>query len=625
MKKLTIFTAITALSILPFLSRATFDPVQDDRKYQVQIDLTGIVDDQIQVEFVVPLIMENEVIYNMPRMVPGTYKVYDFGQFVNDFVAIGGRGDTLEVEQLNTNQWKIKNAQSLYKIVYWADDTFDDKGSNVFAPAGSNFDDKVNLLNNFTFLGYLDGFKDLPYEYSVVKPTGFVATTSLDLTSTNAEIDVFSANDYFELHDCPILYALPDTASTNVVGTHIKVGVYSPEGNFKAEEILNSLAPVFNAAAEYLDGDLPAEKYTVIMYGMTLAQAMSGSGALEHHTSTVVNLPDISDKMIRMFDEGGMEQMVRDIVSHEFFHIVTPLNIHSQQIADFDFMLPQMSNHLWLFEGVTEYNANISQVRSGVITEEIFMNNMRMKMKNDRSYNGDIPFTVMSKFALSYFEDQYTNVYEKGALIGMCLDLTLRQGSDGKYGLPQLLMELSATYGKDTFFVDDQLFDIISAQSKNESVREFFARHVEGAEPLPLQELLANVGYDYQAEKTSVNISTGDLRVKFKNDQTVVVGYNKKDPFIFELGILRRDVLVSVNGTELTEENAQNVLEEFKSNTKVGDDVEFVVMRTTSGKSKKIKLNAKAQNATKTVRDYLKVKENPTEKQLEMKKAWLNK
>ncbi len=623
MKNLLKKTIITLTALTPYVTNAQFNPTQDDRKYQVQIDLTQVVEDRVYVEFVVPLMMEDEVIYNMPRMVPGTYKVYDFGRFVNDFYAIGGRGDTLEVEKLNQNQWKISGAQNLYKIVYWADDTYDEKGDDIFAPAGTNFDERVNLLNSFTFLGYLDGFKDLPFEYTVIKPTGFVATSSLDFVSTDAEKDVFTAEDYFELHDCPILYATPDTASVNVVGTRISVGVYSPAGNLKAQEIIDGLVPVFNAAAEYLDGDLPAEKYTVIIYGMNLQQSIMGVGALEHHTSTVVNLPDISDKMMRMFDEGGMQQMIRDIVSHEFFHIVTPLNIHSQQIADYDFMNPQMSEHLWLYEGVTEYNANISQVRAGVLTQGQFMANMKDKMRNSAGFNEYIPFTVASKFALTFCEDQYLNVYEKGALIGMCLDLTLRQEQDGNYGLPQLLMELSATYGKDTFFLDDQLFDIIAAQSKNASAREFFARHVEGAEPLPFQELFATVGYDYQAKKTTVGISTGDMRLDYKNNQVVIAGYNKKDSFIKDLGVRRRDVLVSVNGTKLTQENYGSFLENYKASATPGDDVEFVVLRTVSGKQKKFKLTTQARNVEKTIKNYLVPIENPTAEQLELRKKWM--
>jgi predicted metalloprotease with PDZ domain len=67
------------------------------------------------------------------------------------------------------------------------------------------------------------------------------------------------------------------------------------------------------------------------------------------------------------------EELVKsmmDVVSHEFFHIVTPLTIHSKEIQDFDYNDPKMSEHLWMYEGVTEYFANLFQINQGLIDEE---------------------------------------------------------------------------------------------------------------------------------------------------------------------------------------------------------------------------------------------------------------
>ena len=63
-----------------------------------------------------------------------------------------------------------------------------------------------------------------------------------------------------------------------------------------------------------------------------------------------------------------MNQQLRDFAAHEFFHIVTPLNIHSEQIQPFNFTNPEMSRHLWLYEGMTEYFAGNAQVKAGLIT-----------------------------------------------------------------------------------------------------------------------------------------------------------------------------------------------------------------------------------------------------------------
>ena len=253
-------TLFLLICFIPLWAAAEFLPVQNDERYQVQVDLTRIVDGKVRVEVVVPVLSDSIAVYNMPVMVPGTYKIYNFGRFVNDLVATGGRGDTLETRKLNDNQWQISNARDLYKIEYWVNSTFEGKGGQVFAPAGTKISEEVFLLNNFGFVGYMDGLRDLKFEYHIRKSKAYAGTSSLPSLSVSDSLDIYLAADYFELHDCPILYASPDTVSTEVAGAKISVGVYSPEGNLNAREIMEGIEPVFFAAADYLGGDLPRRK-----------------------------------------------------------------------------------------------------------------------------------------------------------------------------------------------------------------------------------------------------------------------------------------------------------------------------------------------------------------------------
>jgi predicted metalloprotease with PDZ domain len=71
---------------------------------------------------------------------------------------------------------------------------------------------------------------------------------------------------------------------------------------------------------------------------------------------------------------------MKDVVSHEFFHIVTPLTIHSKEIHYFDYNSPKMSEHLWMYEGVTEYFAIFSN-QSRLIPEEEFYSRMAERLK----------------------------------------------------------------------------------------------------------------------------------------------------------------------------------------------------------------------------------------------------
>ncbi len=200
-------------------------------------------------------------------------------------------------------------------------------------------------------------------------------------------------------------------------------------------------------------------------------------GALEHSGSSFYFMPE------RPIEE--MNQQLRDFAAHEFFHIVTPLTIHSEEIDNFDYNDPKMSQHLWLYEGVTEYFAGNMQVKYGLITPEQYLDVVREKILTAETFYDTVPFTDISKFTLTEYKEQYYNVYQKGALIGMCLDIKLRQLSEGKYGLQNLVADLSKKYGKSKPFEDAKLFDEITALTKPE-IGEFLKKYVGGPDRLPL-------------------------------------------------------------------------------------------------------------------------------------------
>jgi len=107
-----------------------------------------------------------------------------------------------------------------------------------------------------------------------------------------------------------------------------------------------------------------------------------------------------------------------------------------------------MSKHLWMYEGVTEYFANLFQINQGLINEEAFYKRLSDKIEHAKSLNDNMAFTTMSANVLEKpYKDQYLNVYEKGALIGMCIDIIIREKSNGKKGILDLMQKLSLEYG----------------------------------------------------------------------------------------------------------------------------------------------------------------------------------
>ncbi len=131
----------------------------------------------------------------MPKMVPGTYAIYDFGKFITDFKAFDKKGRALPVEKLDENRWKIKKAKKLDQIPIGSAIPLitPNKEDIVFEPGGTNIEDNQNyLLNTHGFIGYFDDMKHVPYELTITKPGNFYGSTPL-----KADIKALQTSDTY--------------------------------------------------------------------------------------------------------------------------------------------------------------------------------------------------------------------------------------------------------------------------------------------------------------------------------------------------------------------------------------------------------------------------------------------
>lgn len=589
--------------------------IAQTENYQLMMDLTKVKDDKLVVEIITPKITENEVVYCMPKIVPGTYSIYDFGRFLSDFKAYNAQGELLTVEVIDENRWKIKNAKDLYKITYWVEDSYDTNKNNfIFEPAGTNIEENTNfVLNTHGFFGYIDGMKRNDYEVNITKPEGFFGATSMQNKSELANVDKFVVDDYMQLADAPIMYAKPDTTIIQVGGAEILISVYSGKKKLTSKFVAEQIMPILNAQKDYLGGKLPVSRYAFIIY---LFQGFSGSGsmgALEHSYSSLYYLPDI--------EPDELAQFIKDVAAHEFFHIVTPLSIHSQEIHDFDFINPQMSKHLWMYEGCIEYFAGHVQVKHGLMSQEGYFNVILGKINEAKGYKDRLPFTVMSKGCLHEHKSQYQNVYAKGALIGMCLDIKLRELSGGAYGIQQLILDLAKQYGKDKPFNDEELFDRIIEVSKQPELRKFFTSHVEGEIPLPLKEVFKSVGLKYDVTEKVQSLSLG-MQLSF-DESTGYFTIDEIDETNAKSGIQKGDFVVAINKEKVTQQNYRDVFDQVKKNGKEGEKYTVVVERVENGKRKERKVKA----TLVTIDEYnylpLVIDENATPAQVKLRDSWL--
>ena len=213
--------------------------------YKYTVDLTRVADDKVFVELETPKIKEKEIVFYMPKIIPGTYAIADYGRMVSDLKAYDKKGKLMEVERLDDNSWKISNAKKLRKITYMVEDTYDtDKpGPDIFQPAGTNIEEGKNfIINTSGFFGYFEGMKKEEFELNFIRSKEFYGATGLKAESNppligklspeanhqDLAVDQFKVEDYDRLVDSPLMYSKADTAIIKVANTDVLIASYSP-------------------------------------------------------------------------------------------------------------------------------------------------------------------------------------------------------------------------------------------------------------------------------------------------------------------------------------------------------------------------------------------------------------
>lgn len=587
------------------------------------IDLVNVVDDKVSVSLNPGKIVSETISFYIPKTVPGTYSIDNYGKYIEDFKALDYKGSELTVSHIDDNTWVISNATALDKVVYSVNDTYDTESEvedAVFSPSGTNIASGSNfVLNLHGFVGYFQGLQEVSYELIINKPKDLVSTTSLilkkeALATTNKE--TFIAARYFDVIDNPILYAKTNSETFQINDITVTLSVYSPNGVYTAASLKERMEKMMAAQKTFLGAIDGTKEYNILLYLSKMDDKdASGFGALEHHTSTVVVLPEAMPK-------ERLEQAMVDVVSHEFFHIVTPLNVHSKEVQYFDYNDPKMSQHLWMYEGTTEYFANLFQIQQGLITEDEFYKRIMEKISNSKSYDDAMSFTVMSKNIFDEpYEKNYANVYEKGALINMALDISLRELSKGEKGILWLMKELSKKYDVSTPFEDDKLIDEIVKMTYPE-LRVFFDTHVIGNTPIDYDTYFAKVGLGNRTEKKQTGyFLDGEMPfidVDAKNNNAIFIRKGiSLSSFFTDLGIQGGDVVKSINGTAITLETIRPIIGQSFSWT-AETPIKMVVVRN----GEEISIEGKVGTPMLDVTKVMSL-DNASEEAKRLRESWL--
>ena len=460
--------------------------------FYYQINLKDRSDDTFKVTLFVDDLTEANKVFQFPATVPGVYDIFDIGRFVVSFKAFDADRQELGATNISTNQWELTHAAATRIIEFEVKETFDNPVTEhpLYLMGGTSIENDHVLLNAFDVLGYPTGLKERDFYLDVDYPSAWKISTSLPKT----ESGLYYAEDYDKFVDSPILVGEITVASVVVDDARINVNTYSEGKLISSGQIMNDVAGIMQDASAFLEG-LPVDHYNFLFF----FHNGPGAGALEHSYSSVYVVHDGAYTI-------PYQNYVKNVTAHEFFHIVTPLNIHSEIIEDFNFAVPTASQHLWLYEGVTEWASLMMQYRNGSKTTTGLLSEFRSKKLTADQYDQSMSLTTMSKTCYTPSGgSQFGNVYNKGALVAALLDIRLLELSGGQKGLRELILELIDTYGPENAFSEENFFNALVDMTYPE-IEDFIDQYIEGSDPLPMKEYFNKIGIDFMPENNSALI-----------------------------------------------------------------------------------------------------------------------
>lgn len=537
-------------------------------KISFSINLNDRSNDTFKVTINVTNLSANNSIFQFAITAPGTYKVMDIGRFVSNFKAYDKLGNSIPVNKITVNQYQLSKPSKVKKITYEIAETFDSKikKNSVYLMCGTSIENDHVLINGQAVFGYFSGKQASPFSIKLDYPVHWKIGTALKQHKNG----LYYVNSYDHVVDSPILLGELSVASSKVGKTDIDVFTFSKNKVVNSTEILTSMKEILIAADQFLY-ELPVDRYTFLYFFDD-----KDAGAWEHSYS--------SEYVLKENKWSTIESFIKNTAAHEFFHIITPLNIHSEIIEQFNFVTPVPSKHLWLYEATTEWAANTMLFRSNQTSLEEYFELLHRKVDASQFFENNYS---LEKLSLNSYTDkgqeQYVNIYHRGALIMGLLDIKLLELSNGKKGLRELINNLIKKYGPTKSFSEDDFYNEIVRMTDPE-IKNFFDNYIIGAEPLPFKEMYKKIGINFKNQVIDSTKSQTGLRYYLTDKGFTLL---KCSEGALKLGFKKGDIIKTVNGQDFNEKTISEIKKNW-SLSKPNDSYSISLLRN----GKTINLNA---------------------------------
>ncbi|HEX4627868.1 MAG TPA: hypothetical protein VH137_03680 [Gemmatimonadales bacterium] len=330
---------------------------------------------------------------------------------------------------------------------------------------------------------YLVGATLAPSHITLELPAGWAVATGLEPT---ADPRTFFAPSVAVLVDCPMLIGRLRSWRFSVDGVPHRV-VYWPlpdAAPFDTGALVGDIERLVRQAVA-LFGRAPYREYAFLLQDGAL-------GALEHRNSLTLGAPSAtlaSDSMLLL-----------PAIAHEYFHTWNLMRIRPAEYGDVGYRPPPATRGLWWSEGLTMFYADLLLRRARLPRSEATrVAHLEQAIARYLASPGNARFAPESVSLVAYgsrpraLGDYSASVHLQGELLGAMLDLIVRDATDGRRSMDDVMRAMLERFSGERGFTERDIEQTVADVCRCDP-GTFFATFVRGAHPIAFDRYLRLVG-----------------------------------------------------------------------------------------------------------------------------------
>ena len=491
--------AVGQRTAAPATAAAVSAPITDVR-YSVTFNRTTAARRLLRVSMTFNVAANDAVLLSLPAWTPGSYEISDYVRKVSGF-SVSGEGGTPRWDKLDPDTWRVmpNGARTITLSFAYTADSMD----NAMSYATREF----AFFNGTNLLPYPEG-RSTEFAATVAVSTEGDWRIATGMTPGGAP-GTWTASNYHDLVDMPFFVGPLEVDSARIGTTMFRTATY-PRGIMSGrdrerfwDQVKKMVPPMVNVF-----GEMPVSSYTnLILFDSSL----TGAAALEHQNSHLgVYSPFIVD-----------HEFLPSITAHEIIHLWNVKRMRPSEMVPYKYDRPQPTPWLWVSEGITDYYADVVQLRGGIIDSAEFLELVDGK----RTEVDEAPVVALEDASLDSWirptdGTQYV-YYAKGSLAGFLLDIMIRDASNNARSLDTVMREVyQTTFKAGRGFTSQDWWGAVSRAAGGQSFADFNTRYVDGREPFPWSAVLPLAGLRINVDSirepwigVSTNIDSGGVMV----------------------------------------------------------------------------------------------------------------